>query len=104
AVASSAIAFRPLSLHDALPILLVGDVHGGVGVAAEGHGDVGLRVLVPLELLAGAGVGVRVVVLAGAPFRGPAGQDAANLDVQGRSEEHTSELQSRENLVCRLLL
>src|SRR5690606_40361246 len=24
--------------------------------------------------------------------------------VQGRSEEHTSELQSRENLVCRLLL
>src|SRR5690606_40356974 len=26
------------------------------------------------------------------------------LDVQQRSEEHTSELQSRENLVCRLLL
>src|SRR5690606_42149824 len=25
-------------------------------------------------------------------------------DVDGRSEEHTSELQSRENLVCRLLL
>src|SRR5207302_7873991 len=25
-------------------------------------------------------------------------------DVVGRSEEHTSELQSRENLVCRLLL
>src|SRR5690606_41652409 len=24
--------------------------------------------------------------------------------IQGRSEEHTSELQSRENLVCRLLL
>src|SRR5690606_41579168 len=30
----------------------------------------------------------------------------AGLDAQGglRSEEHTSELQSRENLVCRLLL
>src|SRR5690606_40977746 len=28
--------------------------------------------------------------------------DAVNIDV--RSEEHTSELQSRENLVCRLLL
>src|SRR5690606_40352722 len=27
-----------------------------------------------------------------------------NIDVAGRSEEHTSELQSRENLVCRLLL
>src|SRR5690606_41770376 len=25
-------------------------------------------------------------------------------DAQGRSEEHTSELQSRENIVCRLLL
>src|SRR5207302_9243287 len=26
------------------------------------------------------------------------------VDTDGRSEEHTSELQSRENLVCRLLL
>src|SRR2546430_12273582 len=26
------------------------------------------------------------------------------LDTQGRSEEHTSELQSQSNLVCRLLL
>src|SRR5690606_41436735 len=32
--------------------------------------------------------------------------DAAMLEraLSGRSEEHTSELQSRENLVCRLLL
>src|SRR5690606_41850241 len=32
--------------------------------------------------------------------------DGANADIQhfARSEEHTSELQSRENLVCRLLL
>jgi len=29
---------------------------------------------------------------------------AVVLGVVGRSEEHTSELQSRENLVCRLLL
>src|SRR5690606_41544739 len=29
---------------------------------------------------------------------------AAVGDVVGRSEEHTSELQSRENIVCRLLL
>src|SRR5690606_39901490 len=28
----------------------------------------------------------------------------AEADRMGRSEEHTSELQSRENLVCRLLL
>src|SRR5690606_40755357 len=33
---------------------------------------------------------------------GPTGTNVA--DVQIRSEEHTSELQSRENLVCRLLL
>src|SRR5690606_40945712 len=32
------------------------------------------------------------------------GQDAVLKLKQERSEEHTSELQSRENLVCRLLL
>src|SRR5690606_39676863 len=32
------------------------------------------------------------------------GQGPLPRDVRGRSEEHTSELQSRENLVCRLLL
>src|SRR5690606_40369523 len=30
--------------------------------------------------------------------------EASELVYSGRSEEHTSELQSRENLVCRLLL
>src|SRR5690606_40797568 len=30
--------------------------------------------------------------------------DAAHIEGSKRSEEHTSELQSRENLVCRLLL
>src|SRR5690606_40293053 len=39
----------------------------------------------------------------GAPFSGPAfGLNGATNN--WRSEEHTSELQSRENLVCRLLL
>src|SRR5690606_41809570 len=33
-----------------------------------------------------------------------AGGADAFLDLHGRSEEHTSELQSREKLVCRLLL
>src|SRR5690606_39346316 len=32
------------------------------------------------------------------------GQKQILLTIRGRSEEHTSELQSRENLVCRLLL
>src|SRR5690606_41877133 len=30
--------------------------------------------------------------------------DSARAEISPRSEEHTSELQSRENLVCRLLL
>src|SRR5690606_39919925 len=33
-----------------------------------------------------------------------AGQPARRIRQRERSEEHTSELQSRENLVCRLLL
>src|SRR5690606_41690161 len=32
------------------------------------------------------------------------GQDVGERQEEQRSEEHTSELQSRENLVCRLLL
>src|SRR5436309_4268780 len=36
-------------------------------------------------------------------FRGRAGDDRRG-GAASRSEEHTSELQSRENLVCRLLL
>src|SRR5690606_41793040 len=32
------------------------------------------------------------------------GEERPGADLKSRSEEHTSELQSRENLVCRLLL
>src|SRR3989442_7070045 len=35
---------------------------------------------------------------------GHAGPEPPRLRLQGRSEEHTSELQSRPHLVCRLLL
>src|SRR5690606_39811983 len=38
------------------------------------------------------------------PSRSLATADTPLLDDASRSEEHTSELQSRENLVCRLLL
>src|SRR5436309_9821253 len=43
------------------------------------------------------------------PVEGRAGlalrcAESRRIDRLGRSEEHTSELQSRENLVCRLLL
>src|SRR5690349_24255713 len=41
---------------------------------------------------------------AGAGHCEPRQRDRASLGQQSRSEEHTSELQSRRDLVCRLLL
>src|SRR5690606_40186537 len=83
----------PLSLHDALPISvqqlqvqaeLLGILPGGGKIA-----DVHPLVLDPQHI--------------GhiAPLQGFA---QVGLHAYPRSEEHTSELQSRENLVCRLLL
>src|SRR5690606_41607131 len=80
-----------LSLHDALPI------YGVFGLASTG---------------AGAGLvrcHHRLVGEEGVIEIGPAGQGMPVLRIRrsgdkDRSEEHTSELQSRENVVCRLLL
>src|SRR5690606_41541759 len=84
----------PLSLHDALPICTVPG--GAVVVVSE------------------AGMKGRVKGLLGGPTAGEApppasmppemASEAAAQHQALRSEEHTSELQSRENLVCRLLL
>src|SRR3712207_7719745 len=76
-----------LSLHDALPIspCRAGAFRGGIRAAAPfGRG-----------LRAGA-----------ARDRGADPRPARRRDLDGppRSEEHTSELQSRQYLVCRLLL
>src|SRR5690606_41967702 len=71
-----------LSLHDALPIC---------GDEAQGNESA-------VVMDAGGNVQER---------RRPAGSVQAGqpaVGVETRSEEHTSELQSRENLVCRLLL
>src|SRR5690606_41876717 len=86
-----------VSLHDALPIYMV-QAHGGSSRAVGGT--------VP-----GPRGGER------SPFYAAGCCDAANGGAgvadprrrsrragRSRSEEHTSELQSRENLVCRLLL
>src|SRR3712207_8488804 len=70
-----------LSLHDALPILLISLI---AGVAAT-------VVLVAVGSSYAVALGVVVAVLDLIPLA-------------GRSEEHTSELQSRQYLVCRLLL
>src|SRR5690606_42020139 len=92
-----------LSLHDALPISLD---RGQQPLLAHG-----LKQIVhgfPLERLD------RVLIVGRhenhmAGMRQPPADiepgQARHSDVEeGRSEEHTSELQSRENLVCRLLL
>src|SRR5690606_41936841 len=90
-------ALPPLSLHDALPIsqaLLLGHrlPREGEGVFASAE---------HLHHVDGPGhlaqIGVR-----------PLAEDLRRLRIHRddavRSEEHMSELQSRENLVCRLLL
>src|SRR5207249_11351216 len=70
-----------LSLHDALPIFQVS------------------RVNTPRTVLKGTNLSVDVIVAA----NGYAGSTVP-VNVEDRSEEHTSELQSRFDLVCRLLL
>src|SRR5690606_40170717 len=100
----AAAARYPPSLHDALPILTGAYLGAAVATAGDINGD-GIS-----DLLIGApgqgGVG------AASLFHGKPDPPAAaaqwsysgsqNLGYL-RSEEHTSELQSRENLVCRLL-
>src|SRR5207302_11253901 len=75
---------NPLSLHDALPIF-----HRPAASCHRGRRS-----------------GVSAQVLGGQPeaFRAFKSVARNNSGPQVRSEEHTSELQSRENLVCRLLL
>src|SRR2546427_1953935 len=70
----------PLPLHDALPIPFDAPASGASARFAGGSRQA--RVLTDAQGLA----------------RSPA------LTATGRSEEHTSELQSQSNLVCRLLL
>src|SRR5690606_41669908 len=91
-------AISTLSLHDALPILAL----------AEDDRRSALRERTNAELLARA----KSAFLANmshdlrTPLNAILGfSEMIRLGLAGpRSEEHTSELQSRENLVCRLLL
>src|SRR2546427_8264410 len=79
-----------LSLHDALPIF------DEVADAPQSQADRDGR---------GGQVGDAVERIPFAPAEGAnGGDDAEQPSVEGRSEEHTSELQSQSNLVCRLLL
>src|SRR5690606_40832899 len=69
---------------------------GRAAVVTGGSSGIGRAIA-----LAFAGAGADVLVSYNRNARGAEEVVAA---IQARSEEHTSELQSRENLVCRLLL
>src|SRR5262249_57241583 len=80
----------PLSLHDALPISSVNP--GSPGPAA------GTMVL---SICGGTSIDM---VARSRWSRSRSAQNASDRPGPARSEEHTSELQSLTNLVCRLLL
>src|SRR5690606_41456365 len=101
---ATALCTQPLPLHDALPIF--GGLLSAIGIS-------GMDRMVQRNVLATSGraveaagdVGVLLLDKTGTITLGnrmaTAFHPAAGV---ARSEEHTSELQSRENLVCRLLL
>src|SRR5690606_41449934 len=86
-----------LSLHDALPIF-----------RADRDGARDDMTLVtgprPQPLFADGIVAIRIPAAIVILRHNGASLWLASRNGDGRSEEHTSELQSRENLVCRLLL
>src|SRR5690606_40718214 len=86
-------AIYPLSLHDALPISCRLAAHQAQASAMRAAHQLDVETLFQgLDpAMDEAHAGIRL-----------AGGDG--LEQLVRSEEHTSELQSRENLVCRLLL
>src|SRR5690606_42141228 len=84
-----------LSLHDALPIFRRTDPPQHPALTGSGAGRGGLGgVRVPQRPVGAVGLGTVQTA-----------HDSRRSRLRHhRSEEHTSELQSRENLVCRLLL
>src|SRR5690606_40378942 len=100
--ATAAPVIHPLSLHDALPIYIdklpwdeIDIFHAHTLCESLADGSVGLIEHVAREFAPYIRK-VKAVNFGGGHFINKPGYD--------RSEEHTSELQSRENLVCRLLL
>src|SRR5207253_5318482 len=92
----------PLSLHDALPISQghppprrLDPPHRDA--RSRGHGDHRFRA-------AGTARLTQFVPVSRTGVRSPATSEFVNIRKIDRSEEHTSEFQSRGHLVCRLLL
>src|SRR5690606_41800738 len=89
-----------LSLHDALPISSTWPLLTGLRSLVQPQDEVCIRPSVFFEM-------VHVVSPVRIRKSNPNGSTLRHLSAVARelrSEEHTSELQSRENLVCRLLL
>src|SRR5690606_40536429 len=97
-------AIYTLSLHDALPILFTDEDVAGF--------DSNYKVSPPLRTKTDAKALIKAlkdgIIDAVVSQHTPQEVEFKNVEFHiaknGRSEEHTSELQSRENLVCRLLL
>src|SRR5205807_9219651 len=101
--ASSSSELYHLSLHDALPISVASSAKKLEGDEKAGAEIVARALEKPVRTIAeNSGVDGAIVV---AEVR-ERGEKNANVgyDANTRSEEHTSELQSPCNLVCRLLL
>src|SRR5262249_62042298 len=92
-------ALSPLSLHDALPIWGPGEEPLAREVADR---STGAATLLPQTSIADVAALARRACLFVTGDTGPA--HIAGALGTPRSEEHTSELQSLTNLVCRLLL
>src|SRR5690606_41277247 len=90
----------PLSLHDALPIWMRSGSARRLASARRATGTPVRREIAD-RVSPGSTVTSRAARVA--PKAIPE-RRSAPAAVRARSEEHTSELQSRENLVCRLLL
>src|SRR5207248_11787843 len=90
-----------LSLHDALPIFSPGDLVLGLVVEDDVRLDAPVLEVPPALGLPPRVFGLRADAAVDERLVGADPDDAAP---RARSEEHTSELQSPYDLVCRLLL
>src|SRR5690606_41372304 len=91
-----------LSLHDALPILLFHvDTLEILGVHCFGA-EAAEIIHIGQAIMCQKGEGNNIGYFLNTTFNYPTMAEAYRI--AARSEEHTSELQSREKLVCRLLL
>src|SRR5690242_15035054 len=93
----------PLPLHDALPISEAARSPKSTTWAGPEGGCTTMKPQPPMPLIQGSTApSAKPVAMAASTALPPAARIAA--PAEARSEEHTSELQSHANLVCRLLL